>query len=377
MDSKGIDFSMIWTGVYQQNLSGGVETHNAEAFPGDFRMNLTLDFDKMGLIPGGFLFVRGKSMWTGGIRPDVGSLKSTSWALDGGCEPFFADKYWYGQYFLDKKIEFRIGKLLTPDLFDNAAYASDLPWDQFMNENLAINSTVPHRKSLGAYVKVRPTDWLYFGTGATDADQRDATRCIGFDTTFHDDTQYFVGMWELGLTPSFKTDKGLLPGNYKFGWWYDPRVKTIYKDPKRDRYRDTTVGDDVGFYTTMDQLVWKETADPKDKQGLGMFLRYGFAHREVNRIAHFWSIGAQYEGLLPGRNGDVLAFGVAQNIMSTQYRYYVNELADRETVYEAYYAIKLTPWCVITPDIQVITNPGGNQNARDSFIGGLRVKITF
>jgi carbohydrate-selective porin OprB len=37
---------------------------------------------------------------------------------------------------------------------------------------------------------------------------------------------------------------------------------------------------------------------------------------------------------------------------------------------------EMTPWCVIIPDIQVITNPGANKDARDALVGGLRVKIS-
>lgn len=73
----------------------------------------------------------------------------------------------------------------------------------------------------------------------------------------------------------------------------------------------------------------------------------------------------------------MLAFGVAQSILSSRYRRNVNSLADRETVYELYYAIKVTPWCIITPDVQAITNPGGNKDARDSRDARVRFKIVF
>jgi len=73
----------------------------------------------------------------------------------------------------------------------------------------------------------------------------------------------------------------------------------------------------------------------------------------------------------------VLAFGVAQSILSSRYRRNVSSLANRETVYELYYAIKVTPCCIITPDVQVITNPGGNKDARDARVGGVRFKIVF
>ena len=108
-----------------------------------------------------------------------------------------------------------------------------------------------------------------------------------------------------------------------------------------------------------------------------MFGRYGYAHGDVNAVSHFWSTGAQYLGLVPTRDEDVLGFGVAQSIMSKDLREEVNSLADRETVYELYYAIKVTPWCVISPDVQLVTNPGGNKDARDALIGGVRVKIVF
>jgi porin len=55
----------------------------------------------------------------------------------------------------------------------------------------------------------------------------------------------------------------------------------------------------------------------------------------------------------------------------------VDPLADRETVYELYYSIMVTPWLTITPDVQVITNPGGRNDARDALVGGLRIKLVF
>ena len=123
--------------------------------------------------------------------------------------------------------------------------------------------------------------------------------------------------------------------------------------------------------------MWRESDHPEDQQGIGAFVRYSFAHPEVNRINHFWSIGAQYLGLVPGRDKDVLAFGIAQSVMSKTLRHELDSRADRETIYEVYYAYQATPWCIITPDLQFITNPGGGKDARDAIIGGIRVRIAF
>ncbi len=376
LDDEGIDFSMIYTGVYQQNFRGGIETHNSNEFAADFRMNLYLDLDKMGLVPGGFFFIRGKSSYNDGARANVGSLSTPAWVVGGGDEEYYLDKWWYGQRFFDNKLEFRIGKLLTPvDLFDTNVYAQS-PWDQFLNSAMDFNQTVPHRKAPGIFMKWRPCDEFYFQMAGVNADQRDSTRPLSFDTTFHNDPS-FIGLWELGWTPTFQGPNGSMPGNYRFGWYYDPRPLTIYRDSLGGVRAPQTRGDDVGFYLSFDQLVFKENDDPKDKQGLGAFVRYGYAHRDINAVSNYWQVGAQYEGLIPNRDKDVLAFGVAQSIMSSQMRHELRNRADRETVYELYYAIHVTPWLVVSPDLQVITNPGGSKDDRDALVGSIRVKLSL
>ena len=159
---QGIRMSFILTSSYAQNFRGGLNTHNAVAFSGDWRMNLTLDFDQMDLIPGAFFFIRGKSSWNNGVDADVGSLAATHWVFgSGGDEEYYIDKWWYGQRLVDDRLEFRVGKLLTPaDLFDIPVYAK-WPWDHFLNANLNRSPNLPHRKSLGAYMKVKLNDWAH------------------------------------------------------------------------------------------------------------------------------------------------------------------------------------------------------------------------
>ena len=376
MDDRGIDFSMVYVPVFQQNFYGGLDTHNAQDFNGDLRINLNLDLEKMKLIPGGFFFVRGKSSYNNGIQSATGSMSLSSYAIAAGDEEFFLDKWWYGQRFFKDKIELRFGKLLTPvDLFDTNVYAGN-PWDQFMNSYLNQNPTAPHRKAFGAYLKIKPTDLFYFSTAAIDADEPNANRCWSTDVALHGPAHY-IGFWEFGLTPSLKTPKGPLPGNYRVGFNYDPRPLPVFQPPTTPAVGLRSHADDVGFYLSFDQLAWKENDDPKDKQGLGLFCRYGFAHQDINRITNFYSIGASYTGLIPKRDKDVLAFGMADADLSHKLRHDVNPLADREAVYEVYYGIQVTPWCIISPDFQLIVNPGGNRDAHDSLVGGIRAKITL
>ena len=87
-------------------------------------------------------------------------------------------------------------------------------------------------------------------------------------------------------------------------------------------------------------------------------------------------VAAQYEGVIPTRDSDVLGFGVAQGILADEYRR-VHARADRETAYELYYAIRLAPWLIISPDLQYITNAGGDKNDRHAMVAGLRIRMSL
>ena len=70
-----------------------------------------------------------------------------------------------------------------------------------------------------------------------------------------------------------------------------------------------TSRDDLGFYLSFDQMLIKENDDANDSQGLGGFFRYGYADGRRNDVQNFFSFGAQYQGLIEGRDNDVLGAG--------------------------------------------------------------------
>jgi porin len=295
-----------------------------------------------------------------------------------GDNEILLNKYWYRQRLFDDRLEFRLGKLLNfADLFDRNIYADNYV-NSFMNRALVHNMTMPTSLALGAFVKFWPTDWLYMQAAAIDAEpdnDRNRRGTGGWHSAFHDGA-HFRGYGEIGFVPHYLFKKAL-PGKYALGGWYDGAIKPVFRNTFGGLFATRLRNDDAGFYINVEQMLYKEQPDPKDQQGLGIFARYGYAPEEVNRIEHFWSVGAVYEGLFEHRDKDRLGFGVAQSILSDAYEREVDPLADRETVYELYYSIMVTPWLTITPDVQVITNPGGRNDARDALVGGLRIKLVF
>lgn len=372
---RGITFKLTYLQQFQQNFRGGLETHNGHRFSGSYDLDIAVDFGKLGWMDDAGFFIRAaKGTWSDGINPDkVGALGNTN-SDAGDDKPVIVSKWWLWKKFANKKIELRLGLLETAkDLIDVSLYANHEDID-FINRFSIRNATIPHRTGLGVFLKFELTTWSYVQLlGVDNQYKRGKT---GFDSAFHDESQ-FVGYLEAGLKPTWESSKGPMPMVLRGGCWYDPTTKTVFRNTlggRREAERDTG---DVGYYFGVDQLVWKEQSDAKDKQGLGLFARYGHAHADRNRITDYWSAGASYLGLIPTRDADVVGFGCAQAILAKRYRDDVHPTADRETVYEWYYSCQVTPWCVVSPHVQFITNPGGDKDDRDAVVGGMRLRISF
>ena len=131
----------------------------------------------------------------------------------------------------------------------------------------------------------------------------------------------------------------------------------------------------IGFYTTCDQMLLKENDRSDDPQGLGIFFRYGYTGARRNDLTQFWSAGVQYQGLLPGRDDDVLGVGFARGLFSDQAVATFPE--GHESVVETYYNARLTNWAHVSPSVQYIAQPGGRGASHDAVVAGIRAPIAF
>jgi porin len=377
LEQAGINFQLTYHQQFQTNIHGGLEAENGFGASGSYELSLDTDFEKLGLVPGGSFFMMAKGTWstwpTTFDQEKIGGLSRTNNDVSWD-KAIFVDKWWWRQRLLGDRLELRLGRIQSEKLLFDVSEIAGSEDRQFMNSFLVQNPTIPHRKTIAAYLVARPTDWLYLQGAALDAQGRPTK--TGFETAFHGD-DLFIALGEAGLKPAWESPWGTLPGHYRFGVWHAPLTREIFFDDMGGRFAKRLKTGDTGFYLGFDQLIWRESREAKDRQGLSLFARYGYAHEDVNRVEHFWSAGAQYVGPIPTRDQDVLGFGVAQAILSDRLRSELNPLADRETVYELYYAIQITPWLVITPDIQFVRNPGGNADHHDAVVANVRVRIVF
>lgn len=377
LEEHGIKVDLSLTAAFQVNAKGGVSTRHAHRFPGRYDLEITLDTEALGLWHGGTLYARAEGGWDDGIsgRGYTGDLIGTDFNVVGNQEIQLAE-LWYEQALLDDKLRVRLGRMLPSADFDTNAYAND-PTAQFLHTALSNNPQMPGAFTtypIGIQVVATPCEWFYAAAGVWDVDTNVVE--TGFRTAFHQEAWTF-STYELGLTPKWETPWGVLPGNYRVGLLYNPQTRPRYFNDLGGRRRTIPMrSDDVGFYSSFDQMLFRENpATDGDEQGLGVFARYGYARADVNEIEHFWSVGGQYRGLIPTRDDDVLAFGVAQESLSKGIRYEGRD-PNRETDLELYYNIHVFPWFTVTPDFQWILNPGG-ENGRDAFVVGVRMHVVF
>ncbi len=369
---RGIEFHLGLTGVYQYNMSGGLVSGLGRQ-AGSYDLELEVDLERLAGWQGGHLYMLGEGGWQGGNGFDaatVGSLFGVNGDA-GGERTFDITQLWLQQDLFDGRLRLRLGKLdLTggfecrgcPVAFDGNQYAND-ETAQFLNGALVNNPAIPFPDNgLGVVVYYEPVDGWYVGVGVADgeADARES----GFSTLFDGDSRLFY-IVETGIVAHLAGTNGCsLPGTWRIGVWND-------RGPKDDLDGDGSRTNDVGFYVSIDQALWRENSD--DDQGFGVFARGAWANGDVNEIKAFYSVGGQYQGLLAGRDNDVIGLGLAHAELSHDGGF----SASFERAVELYYNCEIAPWLQLTPSVQWITNPGGDRSVDDAVVAGLRVQLGF
>ena len=121
------------------------------------------------------------------------------------------------------------------------------------------------------------------------------------------------------------------------------------------------------------------TEDDTYLQGLSSFLALSFAPEDRNIITFMAAGGLSYQGLIPGRSSDAIAFIAAYGRFSDDLPRGTREsgaLLPKQTyelLLELNYRIQIFPWLFIEPDVQVIINPDGRREIDDALVIGFAI----
>ncbi len=381
MSATGLTVGTTFTNIYQQNMRGGTSTHNKRGrFNGAYSLEVAADFERLFGLEGIGFYTVAEGYWSKSGDIDGASVGSAFGVNGQGGSRRSLDvlQAWFEGAICDGAVRFRAGKLDIangfesngqPVAFDLGTYAGDSA-SQFLNSALEGNASIPFPdEGIGAVLFYNPVDVWYAAFGVVDA-QAD-NRETGFNTAFSDE-DYFFYVFETGLTPELDSERGPLGGAYRVGLWVDGQDKARFSNG--DNYRD-----DTGVYVSCDQMIRKENDDPEDSQGVGAFFRWGYANSDLNEIGNFWSFGFQYQGLVDGRDDDVLGLGMAKGIFSdhTGANDGSGYTEHAETAYEVYYNAAINDSWTLSPTLQYIADPGGTKGASDAVVFGLRAVVAF
>ena len=361
LDDAGILFEANTTADWSKVLRGGLNTEGS-TFRHLTNVNLTLDTQRLIGWDGGTVFINFQNHSGPNGSDDTGDAQGYS-NIDSDGRTEIAE-LWFEQVTPDGLWRIKVGKVEANAEFAYADYAGE-----FINSSMGFSPTIfmlptyPD-PAMSVNVFVYPSDTLYAGVGLYDGSANEGvlTGPNGPKTFFKNPADLFL-IAETGIR--WETDN--LPGRIAVGGWWDTGTFTHFDNTSTDQTG--------GFYLVLDQLLSKENPDlPDDEQGIGMFLQYGYADKNVSLIEHHVGGGLAWTGPIAGRDDDVLGVGVTLVRFTDAPGAGLAE--DCETEFELFYKAQVLPWASVKPDLQYITNPGGN-GVDDALVGTVRIEMVF
>lgn len=119
-------------------------------------------------------------------------------------------------------------------------------------------------------------------------------------------------------------------------------------------------------------------AGASEGRGLDAFFRLGWADQRFHEVERFASAGLRWRGPFAGRPADEAGIAVAASRSGRAARQAQASdgagIARSDWAFEATYALALTEWLTVQPDLQYFINPA-YEPGRRAWMGGLRVTL--
>ena len=362
--TDGLKGESTYTGEVYNNTRGGINTNNATRYRGNIDLIVNGDLEELFGISGASFFlyggqVHGKSL----TYDDVGD-----WQVISSIDPYpYVDvtqvqEAWWRQEFLDGQLYFKIGHQDANADFGFADLAGD-----FINNSFVTTPTIPMpiwpAQSFGVSGFYQLNADLKLSAGIYESNR--LGRLWG-DSLSGSSGQIGIGQveWKTQTGPD-----GQLPGTWRAGGWVDNgNWRQITTAPVGQVYKNN-----YGFFSSGDQLLFKEEYGTDDEQGLGVFYEFGWSPGDRNFIQTYYGAGVVYRGLIPRRDADTCGVGIADIQFGQATRNRDGLLY--ETVIEGFYKSQINDYLVIQPDVQFIANPGGK--GTDALVVGVRFELVL
>jgi porin len=368
LERLGIDFDLYYNQLLSWKMTGGVKPGSNTGSSASYDFLTRVDLEELAGMRGLDLLLHVKGMYDSNVNDDVGALYQPLDDADFD-QDIYVSQLWLRQGLFDDRIQIVAGFAEQQVFYDRNAYANSED-RQFMNAALDNNPLVPLPNGMTAILILAPHPDFELAIGVVDADNE--PRNAGFDTAF-DGPRSLTALAEATLHLALGAQNEL-PGAIRVGVFRDGRRLTRFGDTNAFGDPQQTRGH-LGVWVSADQALIRPV--PGSRPGLGVFGRFGWADPDVNRVEWFWSLGGEIEGALPFRERDALGVAFYRADGSPKYRDEVDPDFDDETGVEIYYRVDVTSWLAVTPDLQVVIDPGATGRGQDAVLGTLRLRVSF
>jgi porin len=358
--SRGVTFDVSLTQAAQGIVHGGKDTGWQY---GGGRGNITVNFDsqKLGLWPGGFLTIEAEGNFipqddllntvngqTGALMPVNSNQLYPTPAGDNFNLPQVAFTQFLSPYF-----GFTIGKFDTTS-GDANEFAHGKGDNQFMNLAFNFNPlplfTMPY-STLGTGLMFFPTkDPKEASLNLLLLQANGQASRSGLDD-LDDDKLSFGGEGRI------RTSFFGLTGHQLFGAAFTNRKLTSIDQSLRFIVENRELERKKGSWNiwyNFDQYVYEP--EKGSGRGGGIFGRFGASDGNPNFMQFFYSVGIGGKGLIRTRPHDRSGLGFYYiDVKSPEFRgvLQTRKFLRDEYGFEAFYNIAITPWMLLTPDIQI------------------------
>jgi porin len=402
---SGVTFGLQEQSELWGNVTGGLR--QGGAYDGLLTASLAIDLHQAVGWEGANLFVNGFQIQGVGPTPLlVGALQSIS-NIEAAASVKLYD-LWFEQQLLGGTLSVRLGQEGANDEMMLSQYAS-----LFLNSSfgfpalpaLDLPSGGPNYPLATPFVRVgfqatgdiRFVGAVYNGDPAPPGTGNPQLRDLhGTAFRLNDHTLSFGELW---YTPRLMASFGL-PATYKLGLWVDTGR---FADPltgtdglslanPASNGQPLRHATDHAVYAIIDQMVWRKPNT--EAQGISLFVQVMHASEDRNLSDLFVEGGLDWKGIIPGRSHDAAGLAVTYAGIGAAARHFSDDLilytglgtpfSQGETVAEATYRARLTPWFKVQPDLQLVLNPGaGIPSApspvplKNALVFGVRVTVNF
>jgi porin len=374
LGNSGVTLDVSSTQFYQGVVSGGREQAFQYGGRNDYFMNL--DGAELCLWEGFSVFLHGETRYGESVNTIAGTLLAPNlmmaFPLPTGSITALSGVTFTQK--LSEDLEVYTGKINTQDGFEQPLTGAN-NLSGFQNTAMLYNPvyarTVPYSTLGAGFDYVLESESVLSGCVY---DTNDTPLVTGFETFFNNGATLCAGL-------SHPTTFFDLPGNQGLGGTYSTGTYTnlspsAYLDPIEGLVIvSTPITGSWCLAYNFDQALHVSPDDPE--RMWGVFGNFGIADSNPSPIRWFGSLGISGASQIAGRESD--AFGVAYFYLGVSEP--LKDLApvllplrDEHGV-EVYYNVAVTPWCHITPDLQVITP--FRERLDTAVIVGLRGHIDF